>query len=127
VGQCADSGQCCSTTCPAVNACSSTTSYYSSASCDVTGTCTTSTMPCAGGYKCDTTGTQQCRTSCASDSDCQSGYFCGCNATSCSTGGGVCKMQLSTGTACNPATDCYMGASCNECSNGNHQCTGPKC
>jgi hypothetical protein len=64
------------------------------------GSCVTTTQSC-GAYACN--GTTACRTMCAGDGDCASGYFC----TSMPLG--TCTAQLALGDACGGDNECASG------------------
>ncbi len=109
---CRASGQCCAQACAAPS-CSGTMHTQTINTCNGSGVCQAATTSCMG-YVCDGT-THLCKTTCAGDTDCYTGFYC--NAA------GHCTMELSTGTMCNPATDCYMMSNCHECQ-GDMTCGG---
>ncbi len=97
-------------------------------SCDGQGECSVpDSLPCAGGLGC--ADAQSCRTSCAADAECQSGYFChdsAClplrtNAVTCERAGecesGVCVDGVCCDGACDsPCESCALAGSVGTCS-----------
>jgi MYXO-CTERM domain-containing protein len=109
-GACVD-GYCCNSTC--TGACKSCNGAKTGGSNGTCGNITINTDPdaeCAGGLTCD--GAGACRTSCAGDAECESGYYCT------NTTGGACTAKQANGIAC--AADPVDGT-------GNHQCTNAHC
>jgi hypothetical protein len=84
-----------------------------SASCDGAGACPAASTSSCGAYQCDGTG-NACRTSCAADAECASGYACV---------GSACVAGKSLGATCTTNGECANG----HCVDGvccNAACTG---
>ena len=82
-------------------------------SCNGTGTCVPGTARSCGTYAC--LDGDACRTSCASDGDCQSAAACV---------GGRCVLRRAMGAACSQAAECMSGF-CNDGVCCNTACTEP--
>jgi hypothetical protein len=85
--------------------------FTPAAMCDGNGACKVGSSVGCGAYLC---GTSACKTSCASNADCATGY--GCQS-------GACVAAKATGTACAAASECASGF----CSGGvccDQSCTG---
>lgn len=85
-------------TCAAA-ACSGST-FTGASQCDGTGTCDTPMSAlCANGYTC--ASASSCRTSCATDAECQDTYYCS---------GSACTPRLGVGDACSSNAMCLSNA-----------------
>jgi hypothetical protein len=97
--------------------------------CDGAGNCAPDQKPkdCMGfGCYTDATNTAQCKTSCATDPDCQIKFYCQTGGDGGSVDGGngsQCPPQLPLGSACTRNTQCQSGT----CAIGRNQTTGICC
>jgi hypothetical protein len=85
-------------TCAAAT-CADATHAASARSCDGAGTCGATTSVDCGKYVCDTSSAI-CRTACATNADCATGYGCD---------GGTCRKHV-LGASCSSGFDCESGA-----------------
>jgi len=106
-------GYCCDSPCGgSCNACNGAALGWSGAT---NGFCATAPLsypgnPACTSYACDG-ASSVCATSCTSDAQCGSGYYC--NAA------GACVGQKTQGAACNLASDCKVSGTCRACATGN--------
>ncbi len=83
--------------------------------CDGRGSCARPDPKSCAPYVCDVAATSGCKTTCASDADCDATAFCGST--------GACAPKLVQGVACTAAKECATGV----CADGvccNSACTG---
>jgi hypothetical protein len=112
---CSGAHECTSNVC-AQGVCCGTTCNGQCQSCNAAGsvgTCVNVTgpgIPSCNGYLCSGSS-PTCPSSCTTDTQCASGYFC--------AAGGTCQLIKTQGQACNLATDCAQSGNCRECSTGN--------
>ena len=111
---CQPSGQCCQNTCPAPVCTANGTMppTYTVSTCNTSGTCSGANQGCNGYLCADATS---CKTSCASDADCDTDHFCAKGAMT-----GTCSPRLGAGSSCgnsdcesSPCNECAAGLSCN--------------
>src|SRR5262249_34211451 len=98
-GMCDGAGECrrwSGTTCVGESCLGST--YTPARTCNGSGVCQTVTATSCGSYTC---GATACKTSCTSNTDCTTGFFCL---------GGVCTTVKGQGAACTDPSQCSTGA-----------------
>ncbi|MDB4965477.1 MAG: hypothetical protein JWN44_1166 [Myxococcales bacterium] len=80
------------------------------------GSCSQVSQPACTYTQCAGTS---CATTCAGDTDCVAGFYC--------DSASHCTAQKAGGSSCTPATDCYMGGACRECTGGANRCVDNVC
>ena len=120
-----ENSHCLNEVCCAAAACTGSCASCATGTCGPVSAHTAGNPPC-GAYLCSGSGTD-CPSSCGTDADCATGYYCASDA--------ACRVQHSLGSACNIAAgafggDCFADG-CLECSSGHCVdgvcCSEPSC